>query len=104
MGQLKNMDDYDSIAASKEIALRGYLTTRKINVRDYVENYLSSSLSTHWKEMVMNVNTYKELYTYFKKQKKFRNSYRFLFNDFEKSKWSCLRLKFYKSRIDLIRI
>lgn len=104
MGQLKNMDDYDSIAASKEIALRGYLTTRKIRVRDYVENYLSSSISTHWKEMIMNINTYKDLYTYFKKQKKSRNSYRYLFNDYEKSKWSFLRLKFYKSRIDLIRI
>jgi hypothetical protein len=102
MGQIKNESDYDSIAASKEIALRGYLTKRtKIN--DYVNNFLGSLVTTHWKKMLPDINTYKDLYNYFKLQKKSKNSYRFLFNEVEKQKWSCLRLNFYKSGIDLIR-
>jgi hypothetical protein len=60
-------------------------------------------VTTRWKKMLPNVNTYKDLYDYYKK-KKSKNSYRFLFNDVEKQRWSCLRLWFYKSNIDLIRI
>lgn len=103
MGQMKNATDYDSVAASKEIALRGYLMKR-VKIVDYVNNYLSSSVTTQWKEMLPNVNTYRDLYNYFKSQKKSKNSYRFLFNEAEKQKWSYSRLKFYKSGIDLIRV
>jgi hypothetical protein len=102
IGQIKNEEDYDSIAASKEIALRGFLS-KKININDYINNFLSSLVTTRWKKMLPNVNTYKDLYDYYK-QKKSKNSYRFLFNDVEKQRWSCLRLWFYKSNIDLIRI
>lgn len=101
IGQIKNQLDYDSIAASKEVAYRCYLSKDKIV--DYVNNFLSSSVTTQWKEMLPNVNTYKDLYNYFKKSKS-RNSYRFLFNSTEKEKRSYLRFKFYRSEIDLIRL
>jgi len=102
MGQMNNLSDYDSIAASKEIALRGYLMER-VKIRDYVENFLGSLVTTRWKEMLPNINTYRDLYNYFKLQKKSKNSYRFLFNETEKLKWSCSRLWFYRSKVDLIR-
>jgi hypothetical protein len=97
MGQIKNMEDYDSIAASKEISFRGYLMNRGINVYNYVNEFLSGLVSTHWKEMLPEGSTFKDLYTYFKK--KSGNSYRFLFNELEKLKWSCFRLNSYKSMI-----
>jgi hypothetical protein len=101
MGQIKNENDYNSIAASKEIVLRGYLTNR-IKISDYVNNFLVGLVTTRWKKMLPEVDTYKDLYDFFKK-KKSKNSYRFLFDDVEKQKWSYLRLNFYKSGIDLIR-
>ena len=103
MGQLKNIEDYDSIAASKEVAFRGYLMIRGIKVYDYVNEYLNGLVNTHWKEMLPNIDTYKDLYKYFKTKKKSKNSYRFLFNDTEKLKWSYFSLKSNKSMIDLIR-
>ena len=103
IGQLKNMNDYDSIAASKEIVLRGYLS-KTMRMRDYVEDFLSSLVATRWKEMLPEIVTYRDLYNYFKLQKKSKNSYRFLFNDVEKQKWSCSRLWHYESGIDLIRL
>ena len=75
MGQLKNLEDYDSIAASKEIALRGYLMNQGIKIRDYVENFLSSLVTTQWKDMLPEIDTYRELYTFLKK-KKSKYSYR----------------------------
>lgn len=103
IGQLKNIEEYDSITASKEVAFRGYLMNKGINVNEYVNDFLSGLVTTHWKEMLPNINTYKEMYNYFKYQKKSGNSYRFLFNDVEKRKWSCFRLMSNKSMVDLIR-
>jgi hypothetical protein len=103
MGQIKNTEDYDSIAASKEVAYRGFLMNNGIKVYDYVNDFLSGLVTTHWKEMLPDINTYKEMYNYFKTKKKSKNSYRFLFNDVEKLKWSSFRLKSDKSMIDLIR-
>jgi IS605 OrfB family transposase len=103
MGQIKNENDYDSVAASKEVAFRGYLMNKGIKMYDYVNDFLSGLVTTRWKEMLPNINTFKELYNYFKTKKKSKNSYRFLFNDVEKLKWSSLRLKSNKSMIDLIR-
>ncbi len=102
MGQVKNMEDYDSVAASKEVAFRGYLMNKGFKVYDYVNSFLSSSVTTHWKEMLPEVSTFKDLYNHFKIQKKSKNSYRFLFNDTEKLKWSSLRLKSDKSMVDLV--
>ena len=48
-------------------------------------------------------NNLGKYYNHFKTKKKSKNSYRFLFNDVEKLKWSSLRLKSNKSKIDLIR-
>ena len=104
MGQIKNMNDYDSVAASKEIAHRGFLMNRGIKIQDYVNSFLSGSVTTRWKEMSQNINTFKDLYDYFKTKKKSKNSYRFLFNDVEKLKWSSFRLMSSKSMIDLIRV
>ena len=105
MGQLKNEKNYDSIAASKEIAFRGYLMIRGIKVYDYVNEYLNGLVNTHWKEMLPTIDTYKDLYNHFKTKtkKKSKYSYRFLFNDTEKLKWSYFSLKSNKSKVDLIR-
>jgi len=102
IGQIKYINTYDSLAASKEIIYRGYLMINNITVNDYVSNFLSSLVSTHWKKMVPEVSTYKDLYNYYKSKSK--ASYRFLFTDAEKLKFSSLRLNSYKSMIDLIRI
>jgi len=104
MGQIKNMNDYDSVAASKEVAYRGFLMNRGVKIQDYVNDFLSGSVTTHWKEMLQNINTFKNLYDYFKTKKKSKNSYRFLFNDVEKLKWSSFRLMSSKSMIDLVRV
>jgi len=103
IGQVKNPEDYDSIAASKEVAYRGHLMDCRFRVNDYINGFLSGPVTTRWKEMLPDINTFKDMYNYFKSQKKSRNSYRFLFNEAEKLKWSCLRLQSYKSNIDLIR-
>lgn len=103
IGQVKNIEDYDSLAASKEVAWRGYLMNKGIKVNEYVNNFLSGLVTTHWKEMLPDINTFREMYDFFKTQKKSKNSYRFLFSDVEKQKWSSLRLKSHKSMIDLIR-
>jgi len=103
IGQIKNIKDYDSIAASKEVAWRGYLMNKGIKVNEYVNDFLSGLLTTHWKEMLPDINTFKEMYDFFKTKKKSKNSYRFLFNDVEKLKWSSLRLMSNRSMIDLIR-
>lgn len=103
IGQIKNNNDYDSIAASKEVAFRGFLLTSGIKVQNYVNDFLGGQVTTRWKEMLPNIFTFKDLYNYFKTQKKSKNSYRFLFNDAEKLKWSSLRLNTFKSKIDLIR-
>ena len=103
IGQIKNTNDYDSIAASKEVAFRGFLLTNGIKVQNYVEDFLGGLVTTRWKEMLPNIFTFKDLYNYFKTEKKSKNSYRFLFNDTEKLKWSSLRLNTFKSKIDLIR-
>jgi len=104
IGQVKNIDDYDSIAASKEVAYRAYLMSKGIKVSDYVNNFLSDLVSTHWKEMIPNINTYKEMYDYFKSSKKSKNKYRFLFNDVEKYQKSYFRLNSFKSLTDLIMV
>ncbi len=103
IGQVKNIEDYDSLAASKEVAWRGYLMNKGIKVNEYVKDFLSGLVTTHWKEMLPDINTFKEMYDFFKTKKKSKNSYRFLFNDVEKQKWSSLRLMSNKSMIDLIR-
>lgn len=103
IGQIKNNKDYDSVAAAKEVAFRCYLMIKNIKVQDYVNNFLSGSVTTHWKEMSPNINTFKDLYNHFKTKKKSKNSYRFLFSDAEKAKWSSFRLKSNKSNIDLIK-
>jgi IS605 OrfB family transposase len=102
IGQIKDLNEYDSVAASKEIVHRGYLMINNYNVNDYVNSFLSNLVSTHWKKMISEVSTYKDLYDYYKSKSK--TSYRFLFNDIEKLKFSSLRLKFHKSMVDLIRI
>ena len=102
MGQIKNEADYDSIAASKEIAFRGYLMNKGINVYNYVNEFLSGLVTTRWKEMLLEGSTFKDLYTYFKK--KSGDSYRFLFNDVEKTKWSYFRLNSYKSMIKVFDV
>ena len=101
IGQMKYESDYDSIAASKEVAYRGYLKVNNYNTYDYIQSFLGQQTTTHWKKM-LNVNTYKDVYNYFK-QKKSKNSYRFLFNDVEKERWSCFSLKSQSSMVDLIR-
>jgi len=103
VGQVKNIEDYDSIAASKEVGYRGYLMNKGIKVNEYVNDFLSGLVTTHWKEMLPDINTFREMYDFFKTKKKSRNSYRFLFNDVEKLKWSSFRLMSNKSTIDLIR-
>lgn len=103
IGQVKNIKDYDSIAASKEVAFRGYLMVNGIKVNEYVNEFLGGLVTTHWKEMLPNVNTFREMYNYFKTKKKSKYSYRFLFNDVEKQKCSSFRLMSNKSMIDLIR-
>lgn len=103
MGQVKNNCDYDSLAASKEVAYRGYLEKNRIKVNDYVKEFLGGEVTTQWKDMLNPGSTFKDLYDHFKTKKKSKNSYRFLFNDVEKLKWSSLRLKSNKSKIDLIR-
>lgn len=103
IGQIKNVEDYDSVAASKEVAYRGYIKVKEIKEQEYVNIFLSGLVTTRWKEMLPNINTFKDLYIHFKSQKKSKNSYRFLFNDVEKLKWSSLRLKSNKSFVDLIK-
>ena len=103
MGQIKNENDYDSIAASKEVLYRAYLIKQGFKVQEYVNNFLSDLVTTRWKEMLPFINTNRDLYKYFKDKKKSKTSYRFLFNDVEKQKWSSFRLKSDKSMIDLIR-
>jgi IS605 OrfB family transposase len=103
IGQIKNEKDYDSIAASKEIGYRGYLMNKGLKIYDYIDQFLSGLVTTRWKEMLPNINTFKDLYNHFKNQKKSKYSYRFLFNDVEKQNWSYFRLKSNKSMIDLIR-
>ena len=103
IGQVKNTEDYDSIAASKEVAYRGYLMVNSFEVGKYVNDFLSSPITTHWKKMLSDVMTFKEMHDYFKTKKKSKSSYRFLFNDNEKLKWSSFRLKSHKSRVDLVR-
>jgi hypothetical protein len=103
IGQVKNIEDYDSLAASKEVAWRGYLMNKGIKVNEYTKEFLSGSVTTHWKEMLPDINTFREMYDFFKTKKKSKNSYRFLFNDVEKLKWSSLRLMSNRSMIDLIR-
>lgn len=96
IGQLKNINDYDPIAASKEVAYRVNIE----NEYKYVQDYLDSEVSTQWKEMISDVKSNRDLYTYFKNNPK--SSYRVFFNDNEKSKLKFFRLKSYKSMIDLI--
>lgn len=102
IGQIKNMEDYDSVSASKEVAYRGYLMNKGLKVNDYVKEFLSGLVTTHWKEMLPNINTFKDLYDHFK-SKKSKNSYRFLFSEAEKLKWSYFRLISNKSMVDLIK-
>ena len=90
IGQIKNEKDYDSIAASKEVSYRGYLMNKGLKIYDYINQFLSNSVTTRWKEMLPNVETYKDLYNHFKNQKKSKNSYRFLFTQSEKDKYSYL--------------
>jgi len=101
MGQIKNNKDYDSIAASKEVAYRGFMVNKGL-IKGYVNDFLGSLVATRWKEMLPQINTYKDLYDHYKIQKKSKNSYRFLFNDQEKGQWSYFRLGSNKSMIDLI--
>ena len=101
MGQMKNESDYDSIGAAKEVGFRGYLMNKGIKVNEYVNDFLGGLVATRWKEMLPNINTFKDLYNHFKYQKKSRNSYRFLFSEAEKLRWSCLRLNSVKSCINL---
>jgi hypothetical protein len=104
IGQAKNLEDYDSIAASKEIAFRGYLITKNINIKNYVDQFLSGSVTTRWKEMKLDktINTFKDLYDWSKKKSK--NSYRFLFSDAEKDRKSYFRLNSHKSLVDLVMV
>lgn len=103
IGQVKNECDYDSIAASKEVAYRGWIMNNGFEVSRYVKDFLSGLVATRWKEMLPDINTYEEMYLHFKSKKKSKHSYRFLFNDVEKLKWSSFRLQSNKSMIDLIR-
>ena len=110
IGQMKYPNDYDSIAASKEIAFRGYNLIKEREIRrfkgfemskyeeniferNYVNQYLCNPLSTCWKEMIKGLVSYKDLYDYFKNQKKSKYSYRFLFNQTLKVGYSCFKLK-----------
>ena len=104
MGQLKNENDYDSVAASKEVCYRGYIENKGIEIKSYVKDYLSDLVATRWKNMLPNICTNKELYDYFKGQKKSTTSYRFLFTKVERLKYSCLRLNHHLSNVDLIRL
>lgn len=103
IGQVKNECDYDSIAASKEVAYRGWIMNNGFEVSRYVKEFLSGLVATRWKDMLPDINTYQEMYLHFKSKKKSKYSYRFLFNDVEKLKWSSFRLQSNKSMIDLIR-
>lgn len=98
IGQLKNELDYDPIAASKEVGYR--LNIKKEDEYKYVQDYLDSQVSTRWKEMLPDVKSNRDLYTYFKNNPK--SSYRKFFNDSEKESLKFVRLKSYKSLIDLI--
>ena len=102
IGQVKNDKDYDPIAASKEVAFRGYLMVQGINIKNYVDQFLSGSVTTHWKEMLPDANTFKDLYDWSKKKSK--NSYRFLFTDKEKDRKSYFRLNSRKSLVDLVMV
>lgn len=103
IGQMKNPDDYDSVAAAKEVAYRGFMKSiGKDTYKDmwsYINDFLDSPLTTRWKNKL--AVTFRDLYDR-SKQKKAKYSYRLFFTDSEKSKWSVLRLKSYKSMIDLL--
>lgn len=99
IGQIKNERDYDSVAASIEIGYRGYMNNKGFNIKEYVNNYLSGLVTTRWKEMLPDINTFMDLYTHFKIKKKSKNSYRFLFTSSEKDKWSCFSMNSIKSQV-----
>lgn len=102
IGQMKYEEDFDSISASKEISYRGYLSKSNKDIWLYINEFLSNEVTTRWKKMLPNVNTYKEVYNYYKKNSK--TSYRVLFNDEIKSRYSYFRLNHHKSFIDLIMV
>ena len=98
IGQLENINDYDSVAASKEITYRSFLLSKGLNEYDSINRECVNLVPTRWKEMVPEVfSTFKELYYTFK-QKKLLYSYRVLYD----SSRSSSSLNSFKSTVDLI--
>lgn len=103
IGQMIYEDDYDMVAASKEIAFRSYLLKNNLNEYDSIDRECMNYIPTRWKEMVYEGQIFKQLYYLFKK-KKLLDSYRFLYND-KSSKINCcssFSLISYKSLIKFI--
>jgi IS605 OrfB family transposase len=100
IGQLENPLDYDSVAASKEIAYRSFLLSKGLNEYNSINRECMNLVPTRWKEMVPEVfTTFKDLYYTFKK-KKLLYSYRVLYD----SSHSSSSLNSYRSMVDLIRL
>ena len=107
IGQINNPEEVDSIASAIELNRRGVLFD-KIYIKNLIPKqdiifpkFDIGSLATHWKEMLKDnlnsINSWKGLYSCFKKSK---TSYRFLF-DSNKIRANSFRFQSIKSRINL---
>lgn len=103
IGQMKYEKEFDSVAASLEMAYRGYLVNKGRNEYDSINDLCYSYLPTRWKKMVNNVSmTFKELYYIFK-QNKMLNSYRFNFDRMKYDDRSFFSLGSVNSMVELYR-
>lgn len=91
IGQINNPEEYDSIAASLELARRGYLFFKIYKEKSLPKQEIMfpefnvASIATRWKEMLLgkgytlnDIKEWKELYYLFTKKSK--SCYRFLFS------------------------
>lgn len=104
IGQMKFPNEFDSVAASIEVAYRGYLLGKTLNEYNSINALVNTSLlPTQWKNMVIkNDCSYRDLYNLFK-EKKLINSYRFLFDYRGYDSESYFRLKSYRSGVDMYK-
>ena len=78
VGQMRNSEDYDSIAAAIEIGSRGLIAARSQKYEVLPKTLDLSQLSNQWKEVVVanGINSWLEFYNFLKNTK---TSYRVLF-------------------------
>ena len=90
IGQVKYINDYDSVAASIEVGYRGLLKIKGVSEWDYIKDFLGFELTTHWKEKLADLGcdatryTFKDMYIFFNSKSKPKYSYRFLFSKKQK--------------------